>query len=199
MVEEMRRVFTRFLLMAVASFVVCAAPAIEEQVLYFQIDDANLHFSPSGEDCSYSFAMVALTTDGETPTGDYLNLYGGGYGGGASEPLGQALASGSAAAYAGLGSGVSDTSRLLFELWLEEPAGSFQKVGYHTVLVSELAGHIFSGGAMAVVTPYLVSTVVPEPTSGILVLLGAAVLSLRRRRLSRGGRDVVARPLQSVA
>ena len=148
--------------------------------MYFMLDDP-LDVEGGGTLSSddYSFAMVAFSDDGKDPTGDYLTLYGGG-----GTAQGQAVSSDSTEPlYVGLGD--SPTSTILFELWLESPEGSFERVAYSSASLSELDPYIVNGMAPGGASPFVVSQVhaVPEPTSGLLVLLGAAVLALRRKRI----------------
>ena len=174
----MQRIVPRFLLLAVAALFVRVASA-DMQLLYFMLDNP-LAVEGGGtlSASDYSFAMVAFTdSDGENPTSSYLTLYGGG-----GTAQGQAVTSGSTdPLYVGLGD--SPTGNILFEMWLESPEGSFERVAYSSASLSELDSYIVSSMAPGGAVPYVVSTVhaVPEPTSGLLVLLGAAVLALRRK------------------
>ena len=84
------------------------------------------------------------------------------------------------AGYAGLGEGVDyDDATFFFELWNQYD----EKVGWKSVGYSALSGNIFantqSGSGSS---PYVVSNVIPEPTSGMLLLIGIAGLALRRRK-----------------
>ena len=175
----MQRIISRFLLLAVAALFVRVASA-DMQLLYFMLN--NPTFDGSEETPNYSFAMVAFTdSDGKDPTGDYLTLYGGG-----GTAQGQAVSSDSTEPlYVGLGESYSTTDYILFELWLESPQGSYERVAYASESLGNLSSYIVSSTAMGGVIPYPVHDVhpVPEPTSGLLVLLGAAVLALRRKRI----------------
>ena len=177
----MHRLFTRFLLTAIVALFSRAAFAEPDLLLYFQISDSP-QFDNSVDTCSYNFARVSFTEDGTTPSGDYRNLYVGG----ATEPSGTAIASGSEAAYASLGSNPSAESQILFELW-SASGDSFERVGYYTAMYSDLIGNNMESGGVSQATPLMITQVhaqaVPEPTSGLLVLLGAAVLALRRKRI----------------
>lgn len=174
--KGMQRVLSRFALIAVAALFVGVASA-EEEVLYFMLDDP-LEFKDGTELTAndYGYVMVALSEDGESTTGGYLNLYGGG-----GTAQGTALASGSTEpVYAALGN--SPTDAILFEMWLESPQGSWERVAYHSANLSELRAHIGSSTNPSA-TPYVVRSVVPEPTGGLLALVGMAVLALRRKRI----------------
>ena len=177
----MHRLFTRFLLTAIVALFSRAAFAEPDLLLYFQISDSP-QFYNSDDTCSYDFAMVSFTTDGTNPSGGYLDLYADG----ATEPQGQALASGSDAAYASLGSNPSAESQILFELW-SISGDSFERVGYYTALYSDLTGNIMESGGVSPAMPLMIAQVhaeaVPEPTSGLLTVLGVAFLALRRKRV----------------
>ena len=75
-----------------------------------------------------------------------------------------------------------DVTSFLFELWDTEGA----LVGYSNMSKSYLSYAIASSSGIlehpADYRPYVLKGVVPEPTSGLLLLLGFAGLALRRRR-----------------
>ena len=177
----MHRLFTRFLLTAIVALFSHAAFAEPDLLLYFQISDSP-QFYNSDDTCSYDFAMVSFTTDGTNPSGGYLDLYADGE----TVSQGQALASGSDAAYASLGSNPSPESQILFELW-SASGDSFERVGYYTALYSDLTGNIMESGGVSPAMPLMIAQVhaeaVPEPTSGLLTVLGVAFLALRRKRV----------------
>lgn len=179
----MHKLFTRFLLTAIVALFSHAAFAEPDLLLYFQISDSPQF--DNGAPCSYEFAMVSFTEDGTTPSGGYRNLYVGG----ATEPSGTAIDSGGEAAYASLGrlgSNLTMESQILFELW-SASGDSFERVGYYTALYSDLIGHIMESGGVSQATPLMITQVhaqaVPEPTSGLLTVLGVAFLALRRKRV----------------
>lgn len=70
-------------------------------------------------------------------------------------------------------------STFLFELWSESET-STDRVAWQTFTASQVAEHTFSTSSGAN-NPLIVSQVIPEPTSGLLLLFGLAGLALRRR------------------
>ena len=52
----------------------------------------------------------------------------------------------------------------------------------NAVNFDEFSGHIFSGIQPTGANPYVFNAIIPEPTSGMLFLLGIAGLALRRKR-----------------
>lgn len=174
----MKRFISRLVLVAVVALFVHAASA-EEEVLYFLIDDPTF---VDGTKPTYDYVMVALSDGGTppNPSGDYLALYGGG-----GTAQGQVLdADSTAPVYVGLGD-YSPTDSILFELWFEAPEGSWERVAYHSASLNDLRAYIAQGMSMGGATPYRVHDVmpIPEPTSGLLTLVGAAILALRRKRI----------------
>ena len=171
----MKRFVSRLALLAAAALFVHVVSA-EEEVLYFLVNDPEF---ADGSKPDYSYVMVALSDEGTppSPSGDYLTLYGGG-----GMAQGQALSKESTEpVYVGLGD-YSPSAAILFELWLEAPEGSWERVAYHSANISDLRAYIADGMSM-VATSYAVHLVVPEPTSGLLLLLGFAGLALRRKRI----------------
>ncbi len=173
--------------MAVASFVVKA------DYLYWQIEDARFT-TPSGADANFEFATVrngdkATATDQIGSASEYYTLY--------TINNGQSAATGQYQFYSDennlnstdggpqfFGDFSGTVSMFLFELW--DADGNLvgysektrQQIGY---AISPSGG--FSGESIAY-RPFVLQDVVPEPTSGLLVLLGIAALSLKRRRVA---------------
>ena len=78
-----------------------------------------------------------------------------------------------------------DVTSFLFELWDTDGA----LVGYSNMSRSDLSYAIASSSGIlgehpADYRPFVLQGVVPEPTSGLLLLLGMAGLALRRRRIA---------------
>ena len=83
------------------------------------------------------------------------------------------------------GSFDSTVGSFLFELWTEN--GSL--VGYASRTRADILSFISSdsilgGSHPASYSPFELTSVVPEPTSGLLLLLGMAGLALRRRKIA---------------
>lgn len=179
----MKRFLSRFALLAVAALFVGVASADEEVLYYLYFDIADQVTLDNGKTLSsddYQYTMVALSDDGVAAR-DYIQLQGGG-----ATQDGWALTSGSTEpVYAVLGSSYSAEDRILFELLIESPPGStsWERVAYQSARLGDLISHIVSGNNMSA-TPYLVDhAAVPEPTSGLLMVLGFAGLALRRKRI----------------
>lgn len=78
--------------------------------------------------------------------------------------------------------GSKSYTTFLFELWTG--TGEYaQLLGQREVSLAALqaAGAITSGTNQSGVTAYRISEVVPEPTGGMLILLGMAVMALKRK------------------
>ena len=80
--------------------------------------------------------------------------------------------------YAKIESAESDYTAFLFQLWSEDG----DVVGWRTYEKGTLADHIFDNTSMTGDRAFVVSQVIPEPTSGLLMLFGLAGLALRRRK-----------------
>lgn len=173
----MRKSLVRLVLLAISALFLGTAFAEPDLLLYFQIDDS------AGTWPEYDFMTVVLADGSGNPTGSYLYLYADG----ATTPMGQALSSDSTEpVYAALGSGSSAETQILFELWANSGNG-YERVAYHDKLRSELSAHIVNEYGQ--VTPYVITSVtpaaIPEPTSGLLLLVGGALLALRRKGRAR--------------
>ena len=150
-----------------------AALHADYQYLYWMVDETH-------DTDQYQFAYATVKTGDSS----YLNLYDqsgdtGSYKFYISDYATANTGLSTSAGYAGLGDGNYSDSTFLFELWNQYD----EKVGWKSVGYSALAGNIFantqSGSGS---TPFVVSNVIPEPTSGMLLLIGIAGLALRRRK-----------------
>jgi len=149
-----------------------ASFAVVDSYLYWMVDGAKYNSSP----IAFDFATVSV--DGGS---SYLNLYDG------ETSLGSGMAGASEnggywstdAYYAGYDSS-SPYTTFLVELW-NGSTDSKTRVGWQSYALSSIGAYIASG-MNQVGSPLTVTDVVPEPTSGLLMLFGLAALALRRRR-----------------
>lgn len=154
----------------------CAAlfAADDSSLLYWMIGN-NPAIYGGGSVSEYSVRVGVSGMPG------YLNLYG--------EPgdfnYGTSIADASSAQWMGLYADISDyvddpSAAIFVELYNEGGKyGGIARIG----TVESLASYITAGSGMAgQVDPKVVSSfAMPEPTSGLLMLLGVAALSLRRK------------------
>lgn len=169
-----------------------ATAADTDSYLYWMVElDANVESSYSSY-VQFNYATIkAKNADGTTS--DYLSLYGTD----SSESLGTRLYASSTSGddkmttgggtFAGVGDYGADSS-FLVELWMDTGSAddaSATRVAYASFAYSEALSHIYDGMSQSGASPYVVSQVqaVPEPTGGLLTLLGVAVLALRRKRV----------------
>lgn len=153
-------------------------------ILKWQVGDVT--DSVSGESIAYAYAKIYQTTDGTREAGTVLGSYVGEYVG-TVDQVGKATFD-----YASVGAVLGDdatTSSFYIELFdsSNNLVGQSDVSAYGTVQSYVTSSAQFGagweslnswgGGAFS-------STAVPEPTSGLLLLLGAAALGLRRRRLA---------------
>lgn len=169
---------------------VCAAmfASAEDTFLYWMVD--------VGEKTEYNFNYATIKATGaDGTTSDYLLLYGSDsaasvgnklYASNYSEANGWAAGSTTGEGiYAGLG-GYGVGSKLLIELWTDGASAdaAANRVAYGWFAYGDLLNNIFSAGDLAGASPFTVgaSQLVPEPTGGLLTLLGFAMLALRRKQ-----------------
>ncbi len=176
------------LLMAMALAGAAMVASAEDNFLYWMVD--------VGDSTDYAFNYATIKAQDESGnTSDYLWLYGqdsadkigqrlyaSNYGENGSYDPGTTTGGG---AFAGLGNyGVG--SKFLFELWTDgETADSPSRVGWTGWIDYEsIAKNIFAAGNMSGSSPFTVGStmLVPEPTGGLLTLLGLSVLALRRKQ-----------------
>ena len=91
--------------------------------------------------------------------------------------------------FTGVGDVDFNGSTLFVELWNADGTAGVSdatRVAWGELTYSQIANSIFDGMSTAGATPYVVSAtdLIPEPTSGLLVLLGLAALTLRRKRVT---------------
>ena len=168
----------KFMAMFAAAVAVGASFAGVDSYLYYMLDNDLTYSNQAGSPLAgtavpvdqYTYAKVS-TDGGQT----YLTLYGSGGSTGTSElELGKT-------GIAGFSSTPSFTS-FLFEVY----DGYDNKVGWTTLAYNSASQYIYGDprnpGSASV---FHITSLIPEPTSGLLFLLGAAGLALRRRRMAR--------------
>lgn len=170
-------------LMAALAVIACAGMVHAEYFLWFQVDQ-------SAEDAPLAFdtARVSYRSSGKGPYSDYLQAnYGGEYGIGAWEAVGDGKISTDADQQGifPLDGGNYNNYQFRVELWNEND---------QMLAVSEFASFDYLKNTLKAISPITGTTQegtwtvrsfssVPEPTSGLLFLLGLASLALRRKRV----------------
>ena len=150
----------------------CAQAAMADYLYFFVGDDSGNAPKYNNEPVGYTYATVKMVDNIEGSESSYLSLYEGG----ATTSSGVAMMAGSTdPAYAKLPDNPSYNT-FLVELWNNDGRVAWQSYSLDDV---RLGGHIVSSSAQG--TPLNVTTVVPEPTGGVLMLLGRAVLTIRRK------------------
>ena len=159
-----------FAAIAVAASALSASADVDSY-LYWMVENTvtyDTKYVSGGGSVTYDYAMIKISGEDS-----YLTLYN--TGGSLDTDM---LDSGTTAA-AGFSSSPAFSS-FLIELYNE----SDQKVGWTTLPYSTaMANYVYRDPTAAGSTGvFTVSQVIPEPTSGLLLLLGMAGLALRRRR-----------------
>ena len=155
----------KFILAAAAAIMLGSAMAAEDSYLYWMVSDAHYYEAP-GDPISFNYATISVD-DGAT----YLS------------PAQSADSTGYSTS-GGVYSGVFDSDSVksfLVELWDDNN----DRVGWMRYSASSLKDYFYqNAGAHGEGSPFMVSQVVPEPTSGVLLLLGMGGLALRRRKMA---------------
>ena len=167
----MRGVAVRILAVLVTLAALYAARA---DYLYWMIDGDNLELE--GEAFSdYAFARVK-----DLQSGQWLHVYDASGSQTAATAADKATVTSGPMLWGAFDKESSSPDRLfLFELYNDDR----EVVAWQTVLFSYLLEQYNIGDNLnPAFTPYMLTSVVPEPTGGTLVLLGAAMLALRRKK-----------------
>ena len=169
----------KFMAMFAAAVAVGASFAGVDSYLYYMLDENLTYSNQAGSPLAgtavpvdeYTYAMVS--TDGGH---SYLTLYSDQGSAGGDELLIGSFG------YAGFSSTPSFTT-FLFEVYNAEG----DKLGWTTLPYSTASAsqHIYRDPSTPGNTMFHITSLIPEPTSGLLFLLGAAGLALRRRRMAR--------------
>lgn len=141
-----------------------------------------------GSDSEYKFSYATIKATSSSGSSEYLSLYSSS----SAEALGTKFASSTyptlgtttgGSAYAGLLSEYGAGSKFLVELWSEGATSSdaATRVAYSSVAFNDVTANIFDGLSTTGATAYTFTSFIPEPTSGLLALLGIAALALRRK------------------
>ena len=157
-----------------------AAHAARAEYLYWMIDGNNLALEGSEElFVDYAYARVK-----DLQTGAYLSVYDASGSKTSATAVDKVTATSGAMAWGDFEIDKqfsSSEKSFLFELY----NSNHEVVAWQqqTVSLADLIAHQYIGSSLyPAFTPYMLTAVVPEPTGGVLVLLGAAMLALRRRR-----------------
>ena len=167
----MKSITAKLVAMTVLALVATSGVA-EDSYLYWMVENA--HYQ---DNTPVSFDYATISGDGGST---YLSLYRGEndlgpYAGSSTDDR----TSFSAPYYAKIPGG-SEYESFLIELWTGSPSSANQ-VGSKSVSRSTLDAYILNT-AQAQIGSYLpISAVTPEPTSGLMLLLGLAALGLRRK------------------
>ena len=171
-----------FVKLSAAMCLAFAMRAASADYLYWMVESANDGTGP------VSFDYARLSVDGGQSYCTFYVLSGddavplNGYGGDSkklqSDPSDRTSSIGDVGVYADIG---SDARTFLFELLVGDAI-----VGMNDYEYASLSSYIVRTAdimSQSADEPFLLSFVVPEPTSGLLVLLGLAGLALRRRKI----------------
>ena len=172
----------KILILAVAACAAMLTATAEDSFLYWAVDVSG--------DTSYSFNYATIREKGSD---SYLSLYSSAsdasmgtqlYTEGYGVDGNYAVGTKAGPTYAGLSSyGIG--SSFVVELWAEgETKSDTSLVGWSYLSYADVLDSIYKPMSTTSLSPYTVvaSQVVPEPTSGLLALLGFAALALRRKQ-----------------
>ena len=164
------------IIVSVAAAVLAGRATAADAYLYFMVSDAQFK---SGQEADFDYATVRFED-----SDSYLSLYNTG-GTAAGTKVSSDGHNSTAMAELGFGyyagfSGNASALTFLVELWESGNDGTL--VAYQTFAGSEIMEHIFGSANAGGSSPLTVTAVVPEPSCGILLLLGLSAIALRRKK-----------------
>lgn len=160
---------------AIASAVIVATSVASADYLYAMIDGAKSVYD--GTSISFDYATFSIPSQE-----GYLDISGGA--GSGVTVYGTGVSSDETGRSTGgpfyVGDEDTKFNTFLIELWLGENDPT--RVGWQQYSLAQVSGHIVTETGGSGDTPLTITSVIPEPTSGLLLLLGMAGLALRRRK-----------------
>ena len=166
--------------MILAALLCAAATAVRaadtDAYLYWMVNVSD------NKDYAFSYATIKVAG-----SDTYLSMYTEGSTVASGTRLYGAADSGNLTTETGFtGVGGYSGSTFLVELWASGTGadGSDTRVAWGSLAYAALSGYVYTEMGQGGASPYTVtaSQVVPEPTSGLLALLGLAALALRRKQ-----------------
>lgn len=161
---------------AIASAVIVATSVASADYLYAMIENAQSVYD--GTSISFDYATFSIPSQE-----GYLNISGGAGSGVTVSGTGVSSDENDRSSTAGafyVGDEDTKFNTFLVELWLNDNDPT--RVGWQQYSLAQVSGHIVTTTGGSGETPLTITSVIPEPTSGLLLLLGMAGLALRRRK-----------------